>query len=205
MTTAHRPDDDAAASDALGRGLLQVIGQVPNARVRRSQEPEAEARRLARRAAVRSALTAGSLALPTGPLGWLTVLPELRAVWRVQTQLVADLAALYGKKTQLTQEQVLYCLFRHSSSQVFRELIVRVGDRTLVSRASVHVLKLLARKLGAGLARRAVGKGAARWLPVAGAVGVGAFAYYETSRVADTAIELFSGEIDVVPPAADGA
>jgi len=205
MTTARIPDDDAAASDALGRALLQVIGQVPNARVRRSQSPEAEARRLARRAAVRSALTAGSLALPTGPLGWLTVLPELRAVWRVQAQLVADLAALYGKKSQLTQEQVLYCLFRHSSSQVFRELIVRVGDRTLVSRASVHVLKLLTRKLGAALARRALGKGAARWLPVAGAVGVGAFAYYETSRVADTAIELFSGEIDLVPPAADGA
>lgn len=32
-----------------------------------------------------------------GPLGLLTILPDMYAIWRVQAQLVADIAAVYGK------------------------------------------------------------------------------------------------------------
>jgi hypothetical protein len=164
--------------------------------VRRSAQPDEDARRLARKAALKAALAAGSLALPTGPLGWLTLLPELRSAWTIQVQLVADIAALYGKKSDLTQEQVLYCLFRHNSLQAFRDLVVRVGDRFLVGKASAQVLQHLARRLALRLSQRLAGKALARWLPVAGAVGVGAYAFHETSRIGETAIELFGAEIE---------
>jgi hypothetical protein len=55
------------------------------------------------------------------------------------------------------------------------------------------------------IGQRAAGKGLARWLPVVGALGVGAYAYYDTGQVAATAIELFSGEVvdeADTPPAA---
>ena len=42
------------------------------------------------------------------------------------------------------------------------------------------------------LTRAAIGKGVSRWLPIIGAVGVGAYAYYDTRQVARTAIELFA-------------
>jgi len=45
------------------------------------------------------------------------------------------------------------------------------------------------------LSRRALGEGVSRWLPVIGALGVGAYAYYDTGQVAATAIELFDGGI----------
>jgi hypothetical protein len=46
------------------------------------------------------------------------------------------------------------------------------------------------------LSKRALGRGAARWLPVLGAVGVGAYAWYDTRQVARTAQALFAGAGD---------
>lgn len=196
-----RPTSKTPADEWLAPALLDVVREIPNAHTRRSAAPEADARRLARRAAAKAAVAAGALALPSGPLGWLTLLPELRSVWRIQAQLVADIAALYGKKTHLTQAQMLYCLFGHGSAQIFRDLVVRAGGRFLVRPATAQALRFVARKVAVRVAQRLLGQGAARWLPVAGAVGVGAYAWHETTRVAATAIELFAAE--VLPAPAD--
>ena len=52
----------------------------------------------------------------------------------------------------------------------------------------------MAAKIGVSLSRRLVGRGIARWLPVIGALGVGAYAYYDTGQVARTAMTLFEAE-----------
>ena len=77
--------------------ILDFVSEVPGSRIDSSGDPASEARRLANRAARRSALAAGSLALPPGPLGWLTLLPELIAIWKIQGQMVSDIAAAYGR------------------------------------------------------------------------------------------------------------
>lgn len=193
-----------SADELLAPALLDIVRQIPNARVGRSAHPRAEARRLARHAASKAALTAGALALPAGPLGWLTLLPELRSVWRIQAQLVADIAALHGRKGLLTKEHLLYCLFSHGSArQAFNDLVVRVGGRFVVRPATAKALAFVARQVAVRVAQRLAGQGAARWLPVAGAVGIGAYAWHETSRVADAAIELFEMELLPAPDAED--
>ena len=53
------------------------------------QDPDAAAEGLARGAAKQAALISGSLALPPGPWGMLTVLPDVYLIWKVQRQLVA--------------------------------------------------------------------------------------------------------------------
>ena len=159
--------------------------------------PDDEARRIARLAARKAAMTAGGLALPPGPLGWITVLPELLAVWKLQTQMVADIAGVYDSNVELTKEQMLYCLFRHTAAQAVRDLVVRIGERYLVGKASSQAFQIAARKVGLSLTRHAVGSGISRWMPVVGAVGVGAYAYYDTSKVAKTAIEMFSRGVEV--------
>src|SRR5690348_16516691 len=70
-----------------------------------------------------------------------------------------------------------------------------MGDRLLFRRMSQTVVERIARHLGVKLSRRALGEGVSRWLPVIGALGVGAYAYYDTGQVAATAIELFDGGI----------
>ena len=139
----------------------------------------------------------GRLTDPPGVMGWLTILPEMMGVWKIQRQLVADIASIYGKHSTLTPEQVVYCLFQHTAAQGVRDLVVRVGQRTLVRRVSPLLIRTITRRVGASLAKRAAGKGMARWIPVLGAVGMGAYAYYDTAQVAATAIDLFEGVIDV--------
>ena len=179
------------------RAILDFVSQIPDSRIDGAKDPQAEARRLASRAAQRAALTSGSLALPPGPLGWLTILPELIAIWKIQAQMVSDIAAAYGKHAELGREQMLWCLFRHTAAQAFRDLVVRMGDRLLFRRMSYAVAERVAKRIGTSITQRAVGKGISRWLPIVGALGVGAYAYYDTGQVAKTAIEMFSGAIEI--------
>jgi hypothetical protein len=182
----------------VARAILEFVSRIPESDVPRVKGDAAEeCRRLAASAAQKAAITAGSLALPPGPLGWLTVLPELVAIWRIQGQLVSDIAAAYGKTPKLGREQMLWCLFRHTAAQAFRDVAIRVGDRLVFRTTATSVLQRLAGRIGVSVSKRAVGKGISRWLPVVGALGVGAYAYYDTGQVAKTAIDLFSGDIHV--------
>lgn len=191
-STRHEPGHRVAEV------ILDLVGRVPGTDEHRSRVPASRARAVANSAAARAAMTAGGLALPPGPLGWFTILPELIVVWQIQAQMVADIAGIHGKEARLTREQMLYCLFRHTAAQAARDLIVRVGQRYLVQRVSLRTLQSVAERVGIRITQQAIGKGISRWLPVVGALGVGAYAYYDTSQVARTAIELFKREIEIV-------
>jgi|SRR5688572_20803301 hypothetical protein len=186
-------------SNQIGQAILDVLGKIPRSNKRGSSRPNEVARELANVSAAKAAIISGSLALPPGPLGWLTILPDLIAIWRLQSQMVADIAALYGKSATLTQEQMLYCLFRHFAAQAVRDLVVRVGSRVIVQRATLGALQAAAQQVGVKVTQRALGAAAGRWIPIVGALGVGAYAYYDTAQVARTAIELFSRRIDLGP------
>ena len=188
---------NANVAASIGEAILRYVRRIPTSTEKKSRTPRQAARSRGNSAAAKAALAAGGLALPPGPLGWLTILPELAAVWRIQSQMVADIAALYGRKSTLTEEQMVYCLFRHSAAQAVRDLVVRTGERFLVRQASVELLQSVAKKIGVKLSRKVIGKGLSRWIPVVGAVGVGAYAFYDTAQVAATAIELFEREIVV--------
>jgi hypothetical protein len=199
---ARRVEDDAGPTLAgrIGSAVLDLVAGVPKSEEGRSRGPDERARAIAAAAANRAAIAAGTLALPPGALGWLTIVPELVAIWRIQAQMVADIAAAYGVGAQLTRERMLYCLFKHAAAQAMRDLVVQVGGRLLVQDVPLRVIERVAAKIGIQVSRRLVGRGIARWLPVVGALGVGAYAYYDTGQVARTAIALFGA-----PPAPDTA
>lgn len=186
-----------SAESKIAAAITDFLGNIPTTKVRKSSEPELHAEEMTSVAARQAAVRAGALALPPGPLGWLTILPEMIMVWRIQAQLVADISALYGKKSTLTKEQMLYCLFKHSAAQALRDIITRVGERVLVKRATLRVLQDVARKIGIRITQRVIGKGIGRWLPFIGAGAVAAYAYYDTTQVGKTATEFFSQDIEV--------
>jgi len=184
----------ASIGDRIAGILLDLMGNIPNSTEVEVSDPAVRARRIAHRAAQKAALASGGLALPPGALGWLTVLPELVTVWKLQSQMVADIAGIHGSASVLSREQMLYCLFRHTAAQAVRDLVVQMGERLLVQQVSVNVLQKVASRIGLRLTRHAIGKGIVRWMPVVGAIGVGAYAYYDTLQVAFTAIQLFQRE-----------
>ena len=190
---------DPTLAQGLGDLVLDLVGQSPGSTAAVSTQPREAARHLARQVARKAAATAGALALPPGPIGWLTVLPELLAVWRLQAQMVADIAALYGLPHAPTREQMLVCLFRHTAAQAVRDLAVRVGERWLVREASTAVLQRAAAHIGVHLSQRALGASISRWLPLVGALGVGSYAWLDTRQVAEQAIRLFEDARTVEP------
>ena len=184
-----------ALRQKVGDLILKAVLEIPISNETRVEAAQARAQALGRSAARQASLIAGSLALPPGVLGWLTLVPELVGVWRVQAQMVSDIAAVYGKSAYLGRDQMVYCLFKHVSAQLFRDLVVRVGERVVMRVASLGLIQTIAKTLGVKITQKMIGKGITRFVPLVGAVGVGAYAYLDTLQVAKTAMELFSSEI----------
>ena len=178
----------------MADAMLQLVLQVPGSTEPVRSHPAERAHAIARKAARTASVVSGSLALPPGIFGWLTVMPELVGVWKLQAQMVSDIASVYGKSKTLGREQMLYCLFKHMSAQVFRDVVVRVGERFVVKQASLKVLQALAQQLGIKVTKSVISKGASRFVPLVGAVGAGVYAYFDTLQVAKTAVELFERE-----------
>jgi len=194
-------DPSATQLTRLHRAVDKLIATIPETDERTSKDPLARARAIANSAAAKAAIVSGGLALPPGPLGLLTILPDLVAIWKIQAQMVADIAGTFGKAAFLTREQMLYCLFKHAAAQLVRDLVARVGERVLIRQASLHTMEKLIGRISVKISQRMIGESISRWLPLVGAIGVGAYAYYDTAQVAKTAIELFASEIVFVEEA----
>ncbi len=185
-----------AVRDKLAEAIYELVLKVPTSQEKSLEASPTRARTrslaIARAASRQASMVASSMALPPGFLGWLTVIPELIAVWKLQTQMVADIASVYGKSSTMGREQMVYCLFKHVSAQLSRDVVVRVGERFLIQRTSTAFLQALVKRLGVTVSQSLIGKSMSRFLPIVGAFGVGAYAYFDTTQVAKNAIELFS-------------
>jgi hypothetical protein len=195
MTRTHAVSVSVADAEPrdIGGAIERVIADVPPPRTHAVTDPAREADAIARRAAKQAAMLSGSLALPPGPVGMLTVLPDLYLIWKTQRQMVADIFGLYGRSAELTRTHMLYCLFRHAASHVLRDLAVRTGQRVVVQQLTSGAIRGIANKVGVTITKRVVGTAASRWVPLAGAAAVGAYAYWDTLQVARTAHRLLAG------------
>ena len=169
-------------------GLIErVISHVPAPKTHQVPDPDRAADEIARAAARQAALLSGSLALPPGPFGMVTVLPDLYLIWKTQRQMVSDIFGLYGRSAELSRTHMLYCLFRHAASQVLRDVAVRGSQRVVIRQLSGGALRNALGGVGRFVTQRVAGNAAGRWIPLAGAAAVGAYAYWDTLQVAKTA------------------
>jgi hypothetical protein len=183
--------------DKLFRILFKVIHEIPASTEKETSEALIRSRKLISEASFKAAAISGALALPSGPFGWFTILPDLAAIWRLQAQMVADIGGAFGKKGKLTEESMIYCLFRHAAAQVVRDLVTRMGERVVVQRGSLRVAENVLESIGIKLVHRIARGGLWRLLPAIGALAVAAYAYYDTDQVGQTAIEFFSKDIEL--------
>jgi hypothetical protein len=188
--------DGEVPTKALTQAILDIVSAVPTSSEPKNPLPLERARTIQTAAALKTAAVSGALALPPGPLGIAAIVPDLIAVWRIQAQMVADIAGAFGKTGTLAQEHMIYCLFRHAAAQVVRDLMVRVGERFVFRVATMPVLRATAQKLGVKVSQRVLVKSAARWIPVLGSLGVAGYAYYDTAQVGATAVDLFQKDFD---------
>lgn len=190
----------ARASNAI----LSILAVIPASTEPKTAAPDKRTAELCETAARKTAKISGLAAMAPGPLGLLTVLPDLIAMWRIQSQLVSDVASVYGKTANLSKEHMLWCLFKHSAAQSLRDVAYRAGERFLIQPLSLHALRKLTTVIGVKLSQRTAGEAIARFLPLLGAGAVAGYAYYDTKKVGAAAIDLFGtepvfqGEVDLV-------
>jgi uncharacterized protein (DUF697 family) len=186
-----------------------VTGGVPESKEPgKAKRPYDRSKEITQKACAKAAAISGGLALPVGPLGMLTVLPDLVLVWRIQAQMVADIAVAFGHKKPLTEEDLMTCLFSHVAGTALREYersipldheeksgktVLDLIDRFTRS-GSRDVAVRVSKQIGQVIFQRVAKRTASRIVPLAGAAIVSAYAALDTKEVARTAVEMFSGE-----------
>lgn len=187
------------ASQSFLRMLEYLATSIPPSEEPWSANPGQRAREIVRGAGLKAGAMSAGLALPPGPLGMLTVIPDLLKVWQIQQQMVADVAACFGKSAQLSRQMMVYCLFRHGAAMLVRDVVARVGERVIVKQATLRVIQQTLRRIGVQVTQKAVGKTLSRWLPIIGPVLIGGYSLVDTRAVGKTAIDTFSRRIEIEP------
>lgn len=174
--------------------LYSIISEIPVSSFEIEADAGAKSRNLIEKNAIKAAFISAGLSLPPGPAGYITLLPDLSSIWKLQRNMVADIAAVYGKKSMLGREQMLYCLFRHSVSQVVRDVVVRTVTRVTIEETIAAISEQILARIGFHLARKSSSKFISRTIPILGTIGAGAYTYYDTKQVGKTAMELFTSQ-----------
>lgn len=177
--------------DASGKLLFDIITDIPESVLPKAKDPKKRSEKLTGSAALKAAAVSATLSVPGGFAGILTMLPDIVTIWKIQTQLVSDIAATYGKYAELSREAMMWCMFRHSASQLLRDTFVQFGARVVTQTISINLMTKLLGKLGAAKASAFVGKALTRAVPLIGAIGSGAYAFYDTREVGRTAETYF--------------
>jgi hypothetical protein len=187
------------SENPLFRALEDLAVSIPSSTEPISTNPQQRAAEIIRVAGLKAGAMSATLAIPPGPAGLLTVIPDLLKVWQLQQQMVADVAACFGKTSQLNRELMVYCLFRHGAAMILRDVVARVGERVIIKQTSLRVIQQVLRKIGIQVTQKAVGKTLSRWLPVVGPILIGGYSFWDTQKVGRTAVDTFSREIHILP------
>lgn len=182
--------------EKLSALLFELITDIPESLHSPTENSDEKIKKLIRQAAVKASLVSATLSVPAGVTGVLTSIPDIAAIWRIQAQLVSDIAATYGKFAMLSREAMVWCLFRHSAAQLVRDIAVRTGSRIVVQKVSFAVLETLLKKIGLKISTKFLGRAALRAIPAIGALGNGAYSFYDTTEVGKTAAAYFKALAD---------
>ena len=182
--------------EKLSKLLFELITDIPESLYTPSEDSDEKIKKIIRQASLKAATVSATLSVPAGVTGVLTSIPDIAAIWRIQAQLVSDIAATYGKFAQLSREAMVWCLFRHSAAQLVRDIAVRTGSRIVVQKLSFAALEALLRKIGLKVSTKFLGKIALRAIPAIGAIGNGAYSFYDTTEVGKTAAAYFKALAD---------
>jgi len=137
-------------------------------------------------------------ALPPGPIGWATILPELAAVLKIQTNLIYRIATFYGKQGKVNHTLILLIFANEAGLAIGQTLAKRMGTklviRSLGSKALRPIAQKVAARIGARITQRAVG----RWVPFVLAPVFGAFSKSMTTKIGREADKLLRQDIEFV-------
>lgn len=187
----------------LAEQLFDNLSEPPRPNFSSSSTAE-EVQKMIRKTAVQTSSISAALAIPGGVTGLVTVLPEIASIWKLQAQMISNVAAAEGKNYLLTREQMLWCMFRQMGYGIVKEYVFQRGGVYVVKRMQHKVFERALHKVGLGMVTRQGTRMAGKIIPVLGSVSAGALSYYDTMRVGRNAVKLYSSEIYLLPESTAG-
>jgi hypothetical protein len=135
--------------------------------------------------------------LAPGPAGWVTILPEIIAVTKIQINLVYAIAKHYGQISKFGSGTVML-VFANAAGIATRGAVARVGERLIVRALSSKAVTALSQRIGVKIGARITQRIIGRWVPVVLAPVFGAFSKSMTKKIGYEAVKLFSSDFDII-------
>ncbi len=152
------------------------------------------------KAAIQAAALSAGLAIPPGFAGFVTLIPGILAIWKLQRKLVMEIADLYGADPVMRRKRMIHCFAGHSAAQLAKDLLVKDKKWLFLKKTTGEGTEQLMRHLGIGIVKK---KGVhcfvQRMVPVLGSVLAGVYAFYDTQRVGRAALEHFGRTLRPTP------
>lgn len=143
------------------------------------------------RAANTNAAVAATANLIPGPLGMVAAVPEILMVLRNQTVMIYDIGVACGQERFMRTELVVGLLESATKGGTTSLLLVQ-GGKLLVRRASLRVMQKVIVMLGGQITQRVLKSMIGKWLPVVGALAMGAWARFTTKQLGEQAASMLS-------------
>lgn len=139
----------------------------------------------------------GGVSLIPGPWGMAAAVPELVMVIRNQLTMIYDIGKAYGNNTNVLQKELIAGILVASTGQLGGGILVMQGSRILVRRASLRVFQKIVQLLAGRVTQQLLKSMVAKWIPVAGAVAMGAWARHLTNKIGQQAKDIFAKDIQL--------
>lgn len=152
-------------------------------------------------AAQRAFKISTALGLIPGPVGFLTILPEVVALTKLQINLIYRIARYYNRSEIVNQQIVLLILANVTGVAGGEALVRKVGTTLVIRTANARLAKNLARKVGTHIIDAAVEKAIGKWIPVLTAPLFGYFSRSLTRKIGQEAKRLLSERELTIEPA----
>jgi hypothetical protein len=136
-------------------------------------------------------------ALPPGPLGLATIIPELMAVTKIQMNLIYAIAAHHKKEGKLNPTLVLLIFANEAGVEIGKVVTNKMGTSFIIRVLGSGAIRAIAKKIGIRISTRITQKAVGRWIPFIMAPVFGAFSRAMTQRIGEESDRLFSQEIEI--------
>lgn len=140
-------------------------------------------------------------ALPPGPIGLVTIVPELIAVTKIQMNLIYSIAAHHGKQGKLNSTLIVMIFANEAGLAVGRQLLKKTGTKVIVRALGSKAVRPIAQKVAARIGTRITQKFVGRWIPVLLAPVFGAFSKSMTTKIGREADKLLSQDFEMIETA----
>jgi len=134
--------------------------------------------------------------IPPGPVGMLTILPEVIAVTRLQVQLIFKIARYYEKETLVNRTIVALILGNAAGIATGRLLLKMPEGKIIIRRVAELGLQNFVARLGAKIMGRVIARIPGRWIPFLLSPVFGMMSKTATEKIGWEAVAIFSHDLE---------